>query len=66
MKKMVAAKTNILEENLGIKKCRKKVVETYDLSVSVKTKDHNNLAWIWVNRIQTHYLSLWVSCSFLI
>jgi hypothetical protein len=38
MKKMVTAKMNILEENLGIKKCGKKVVGTFDLSVPVKTK----------------------------
>ena len=37
--KMVAAKMNILEENLGIKKCGKKVVGTFDLSVRVKAKD---------------------------
>ena len=66
MKKMVAAKMNILEENLGIKKCGKKVVGTFDLSVRVKTKDHENVAWNWINRIQTHYLLFWVSCGFLI
>jgi hypothetical protein len=30
MKKMVTAKMNILEENLGIKKCGKKVVGKFD------------------------------------
>jgi hypothetical protein len=38
MKKMVTAKMNILEENLGIKQCGKKVVGKFDLSVPVKTK----------------------------
>ena len=66
MKIMVAAKMNILEVNLGIKKCGKKVVGRFDLSVLEKNKDHENLAWIWFNRIQTHYLLIWVSCGFLI
>jgi hypothetical protein len=46
MKKMVAAKMNILEENLGIRSVGKKVVGTFDLSVPEKNKDHENLAWI--------------------
>jgi hypothetical protein len=64
--KIVAAKMNILEENLGIKKRGKKAVGTFDLSVPVKTKDHEKVAWNWINRIQTHYLLFWVSCGFLI
>jgi hypothetical protein len=59
-------KMNIQEENLGIKKRGKKVVGTFDLSVPVKTKDHENIAWIWINRIQTHYLLFGVSCGYLI
>ena len=35
---------NIQEENLGTKKRGKKVVGTFDLSVPVKTKDHENVA----------------------
>jgi hypothetical protein len=46
MKKMVAAKMNILEENLGIRSVGKKAVGTFDLSVPEKNKDHENLAWI--------------------
>ena len=49
---------NILEENLGIRKCGKKVVGTFHLSVPERTSDYENIDWIWINRIQTHYLLL--------
>jgi hypothetical protein len=64
MKKMVAAKMNILGESGGLRGVGKKVVGTFYLSVPEKTKDHENVAWIWTNKIQTHYLLFWVSCGF--
>ena len=51
MKKMVAAKMNILGESGGLRGVGKKVVGTFYLSVPEKTKDHENVAWIWTNKI---------------
>jgi hypothetical protein len=50
----------------GLRGVGKKVVGTFDLSVPEKNKDNKNVAWIWVNRIQTHYFLFWVCCGFLI